>query len=477
MPATTLDAERVVQARWRLLPRHAGLKLFDHLVDNEFRSPAEQQAAMNQRLAQLVRYAVAAVPYWRELFGRLGLAAGDVQRIEELPRLPLIGKRAVYERFSELRSTALPAGERVWGPTHSSGTTGRPTRVIHSVASNAMFSYLTQRHLRWFRFEPMASFAVIRLASQLPPGSNGRPIADGETLRMARWRYAGQFFATGPYIGFAVTNPIERQIEWLQREQPAYLMSYSESLEHLALAWPPDGPGLDHLRGLQAISEQLTPDMRRRIERCFGAPVEQVYGLNEIGLVAVRCAAGRYHVHTEHCLVEIVDEAAQPVPPGRRGRIVITTLNNLAMPLLRYDTDDLADAVGGPCPCGRTLPAFGEPAGRYSRIAFLPDGTLAHVGAVRAALETMPAPALRNLRQFQLHQFRDGSFELRLVVAGALPPAFAAHVAAAWQRSVGARELPLRLVTVDAIARSPGGKLLDFTSDLMPAPDRATTGQ
>ena len=132
---------------------------------------------------------------------------------------------------------------------------------------------------------------------------------------------------------------------------PDYLQSYSESLEHLAFAcegdWPAPG-----IRKMQAVSEQLSPAMRRRIETTTGARVAQNYGLNEIGLAAAQCAAGNYHVHVEHCIAEIVDEAGAPCAPGVAGRLVLTALKNPAMPLLRYDSGDMARAVAGPCPCG-----------------------------------------------------------------------------------------------------------------------------
>src|SRR5262245_47593027 len=109
--------------------------------------------------------------------------------------------------------------------------------------------------------------------------------------------------------------------------------------------------------------------MRRHIEATIGAPVEQGYGLNEIGVVATRCSAGRYHVHIDHCHVEILDDDGEPCPPGESGRLIVTGVRNLAMPLIRYDTGDIATSVPGPCSCGLTLPAFGDLVGRYSRIA------------------------------------------------------------------------------------------------------------
>jgi phenylacetate-CoA ligase len=214
--------------------------------------------------------------------------------------------------------------------------------------------------------------------------------------------------------------------------------------------------------------------MRRRIETGFGAPVRQNYGLNEIGPVAPECEAGRFHIHTEHCWVEIVDDAGHAVGPGETGRLLVSSLNNAAMPLLRYDTGDLATAVSGDCPCGRLLPSFGGIVGRYSRITFLPEGTLTVVGMVRETIETLPGLAMRNVRQFQLHQNRDRSFVLRVVSDGALPDAFCQSVRTRWNADVDACRFPLEIARVDELARAPGGKFQVFTSDFMPVPETAS---
>jgi phenylacetate-CoA ligase len=464
---TSLNQERKEQRLWKPVGRGAAPRVFTQLVEGEFRDPADAAAVADAQLRSMIAHAATTAPYYARLFRRLGLAPADIAGAADLPRLPVMGKDVLRRNRESLRSRQLPDGERIHGWFASSGTTGQPTQVLHTESSNRMFSYLSQRQYRWFRFDPAAPFAIIRLAGHMPPDADGRLLRDGETGRHPSWRYAGTFFETGPQFCFNVTNPVEAQLDWLAREQPAYLQSYSESLEHLAFAcegsWPAAG-----LRKLQAVSEQLTPSMRRRIESTTGAPVEQGYGLNEIGLVAARCAAGRYHVHAEHCIVEIVDESCQPCRAGDIGRIAVTALKNPAMPLLRYDTGDMARCVAGPCPCGRTLPSFGDLVGRYSRIAFLPEGTLQRVGALRTALEEMPAAAVRGLRQFQIHQFRDSSFEMRLLMASDLPAPLAEALAAAWREAAGG-EFPLRVVRVDAIARSPGGKFQDFTSDFMPA--------
>jgi phenylacetate-CoA ligase len=246
-------------------------------------------------------------------------------------------------------------------------------------------------------------------------------------------------------------------------------MAYAGTLELLAMASDEEQPA-PSLKALIAISEQLTPSMRSFVERRFQVPVHQVYGLTEFGLVAVRCEAGRYHVHRENCLVEILDQNGRACAPGETGFVIVTGLRNFAMPLMRYNTGDLAEATDGHCPCNRTLPSFGEIIGRYGRIAHLPPGTMIPVLALREAIEGMPADIMRGLREFQIHQYADKRMELRLVSRSPLSEAFYAHIRAAWAKTTETGTPELKIVSVDDIPTT-GGKSEVFTSDFAPPRD------
>ena len=251
---------------------------------------------------------------------------------------------------------------------------------------------------------------------------------------------------------------MEEQKQWLDANRPDYLVSYAPALEHLAFAFE-DGDQPDYLRGVESISMQLTPDMERRITRVFGVPTHQKYGLNEFGMVASICPAGkRFHIHTEHCLVEIVDEDGKQCPPGQLGRIRVTTLSNTAMPLIRYDTDDLAVSLDGPCPCGRTLPLFGEIRGRYRRFAALPEGVLKFMQLIRQILERMPREMMSGLRQFQVHHSRENIFELRMITTEPLTAALTGRIENAFSSYAGDQEVYLRIVRVEVIPLPASGK-------------------
>jgi phenylacetate-CoA ligase len=462
---TSLSKELEIQKKWKLRSRFAKFYQFEKLVYSEFLTEQEEHIKQCRGLSKILQFAEQRTRYYRKLFRKQKISATDITNPSQLHQIPPLTKLDILDYSKKMQAKFLPEGHSFSGFTMSSGTTGKPTVVNSTNLTRFFFCYLQQRGLRWYRLDPMATLAVIRLPSQLPLTEDGQELEIGHTLKLKNWKNVGYFFHTGPFIGFSVFNHIDKQADWLYERDPDYLVTYSETLEHLAFAFQ-DRKKPASLKGVLAISEQLTLQMARHAKKTFGVPVFQNYGLNEIGIVATKCREGnRYHVHTEHCLVEICDDSGKPCAPGETGKLLVTSLNNYAMPLIRYDTDDLAVAVDGPCPCGRTLPSFGEVTGRYSRIAFLPENTLGYVGAIRDALEHMPAELSRNLRQFQVHQYNDNTFELRLFAPGGIPESFTQRIVSAWRNALGGNDRKLTILEVEEIMRNPCGKFQDFTSD------------
>jgi phenylacetate-coenzyme A ligase PaaK-like adenylate-forming protein len=91
---------------------------------------------------------------------------------------------------------------------------------------------------------------------------------------------------------------------------------------------------------------------RRILESSFGAPVTEYYGGTDIGgsEAAFRCERGRYHVWEDSYCFEFVRDGA-PVADGELGEILITSLRNKLMPMIRYRIGDLGRPVGYGCGC------------------------------------------------------------------------------------------------------------------------------
>ena len=468
---TSLDLEREKQRRWRLRPVYANVKRFDRFIDNEFMSAAQWSERQNRQLATLARFAARQVPYYQQLFQRLGLGDEDIRQAADLQRLPHLTRRMVQEHEKALRAPRLPKGHGRIQPARTSGTTGQPVSIWHTEHSLLFFVLTKQREFRWANFDPLAVNACFAPPKDLPPQPDGAPTAKGLTCRLSAWPLVGEYFHTGPYLGFDSGNATPDHIAWLESHRPDYLMAMSSSLEQLALGYQ-DRPRPKFLRGVHAVAQQLTPAMRRTIGSILDVPILHTYALNEIGMVASQCPeGGRFHVHGEHCLVEIVDDQGRPAPPGQFGRLLITSLTNYGMPLLRYDVDDLAMVVEGPCRCGRTLPSFGEIQGRYRRMAFLPTGVWNHWIAIQRTLNEMPLALMGTLRQYQAHHRQDGSFLLRLACTGPLAPEFHDRLRAAWSQANQEVVFTLEVNELKEIPKPPGIKFQNFTSDLIPPPD------
>jgi phenylacetate-CoA ligase len=124
------------------------------------------------------------------------------------------------------------------------------------------------------------------------------------------------------------------------------------------------------------IGETIPDGTREFIAERLGARSAGIYSCQEIGAIACECeAAPHYHVAAENALVEILDESGRDVAPGGRGRVVVTGFYNYAMPFIRYELGDLAEAGSAPCGCGRAAPIIARIEGRSRHAFIFRDGT------------------------------------------------------------------------------------------------------
>lgn len=462
-----LELEREAQKQW-VATRPTVEPMANRLLEREFLLPGAALDLEGRELARLLNFARDQVRWYRqqEAFSKLP-GNMPVMAREWLTGLPVLTKFDVQEHYHELLPERVPAGHKAVVVASSSGTTGKPTRVAFSLPAAGMFGFHLQRQMRWFRVDPSWKKAIIRLPHNFPANELGKHLELGEVFRADGWPNVAQLFRTGPAVGFSRFNPTEEKLKWLQREKPDYLMSFPGTLESLVLA--AGGKPVETLKAARTISATLTAGMRQRIESASGIHPQQNYGLNEVGIVALRCPQGRYHVNSEHCLVEILDEDHQPCAPGQSGHIVVTALTNFAMPLIRYDTGDIGVASRDACPCGRTTPVFDDVLGRYRPMHLAPEGTAQCVQVITDVIDKLDAKALAGLREYQIHQFRDGRFELRVVSDGSCK-ALKQQVREAWDTSIG-DATPLEIVDLDRIPTAPSGKQQEFSSDFFPTHD------
>jgi phenylacetate-CoA ligase len=177
------------------------------------------------------------------------------------------------------------------------------------------------------------------------------------------------FLSQADRLGASRFTPAEfsDSVRIINRRRPKLIQGYAGSVYEMARHVRDNGLRIHSPEVIVTTAENLLPEMRSYIEEVFQTKVRDLYGTREMGFIAGECSHGRLHRFTFHNQSEIVDENAQPVAPGETGDVVVTTLHNRAMPLLRYTICDRAVApIDDACPCGCKLPSFGSIAGRSS---------------------------------------------------------------------------------------------------------------
>ena len=173
-------------------------------------------------------------------------------------------------------------------------------------------------------------------------------------------------------------------------------------------------------RFVVAGGELLTEPLRARIAT-LGAPIHDVYGSNELNLIAWQCpgGAGGYHVCDDAHVVEVLGPDDRPVAVGEWGEVIATSLFSHAMPLIRYRLGDVA--VRGPerCPCGAAFSTLLAIRGRTFDAFPLADGRSLHPWDMLPAIDSQ----LGWVKHCQLAQVSRAAIELRIVPSAPPSPA------------------------------------------------------
>jgi phenylacetate-CoA ligase len=317
--------------------------------------------------------------------------------------LPFLTKRDMREGFpgnflpSQATLNALLEQNEI-ELEYTSGTSEERTPVIFRRG------WWDEQELRALRLNPQVAAALdglpeARRATLTTPACNGRscPVV---------WQSAAQrTFGRTRFVNLAripFTLPdseLQRMAREIAEWEPVFLDLAPTHGVRFALYCEQHGLRFPSLRFILASYEFVSTVHRRILERVFGVPVYNLYGSTETGHLLMQSAApdGTLRGCTENALLEVVDLDAQGV-----GDLVVTTLTNEYMPLLRYRIGDLVERTGQGASAGWRLH------GRVRDALRRRDGQRVTTGQVDQCFSGAPG-----LAHYQLSQSVNGQLHLR----------------------------------------------------------------
>jgi phenylacetate-CoA ligase len=315
---------------------------------------------VERELRRVLLRAFDQVPYYQRHWKVSRQDLGRI-RLADLPITPKKDLRAASDDF-----VARDCRGRVHNYL-SSGSTGTPV----SVACTA------EDHRRYIAAREVRSFGWAGASVRWPRSMIGgrRVVPDGLShAPFHRYNWAErQVYFSAFHIAPA---HVPDYVAAFNKYRPRLLTGYAYSHFLLSRMMNEQKLTLDYEPAAAVLSsEKLTPVMKQEIRQALRTRAFEEYGAVENCLLATECEKGRLHVSPDFGVLEIVDAAGQPVPPGVEGSVVCTSLVSEAQPLIRYEVGDRAIWAKDGCACGRDhLPVLEEVVGRLEDVVVGTDG-------------------------------------------------------------------------------------------------------
>lgn len=436
------------------LKGHSTNRVFRELEQTQWLSPDALSQLTSEKLAEFLSHLESNVPYYRDVFARVGYSAGDYAGLDDLHKLPILTKSLIRENTEALRAdNAAPLAR-----FNTGGSSGEPLifflgkeRVSHDVAAK-------RRATRWWNVD-IGDRELVVWGSPIELGSQDR-------IRLLR----DSLFRSELLPAFEMSEEnLDRFVARIRSYRPRMLFGYPSSLALIARHAQKRGVDLASLgiRVAFVTSERLYDEQRADIEAVMGCPVANGYGGRDAGFIAHECPEGSLHITAEDIIVEIVDEQGAPLPTGQSGEIVVTHLHTRDYPFLRYRTGDVGALSSTPCACGRGLPVLERIEGRTTDFVVAQDGTILHGLSLIYVLRDIDG-----VGEFRIEQETVDRVTVKLVENEPLAETVDATIVNEFRKRLGAT-VDVVIARVDAIPREGSGKHRYVVSQVKGAGARA----
>jgi phenylacetate-CoA ligase len=398
----------------------------DQLLRNQALSRDQLLDKQRADFADIVAFAAANVPYYRQ---RLGVHPEAI---------PILEKDAVRERLDDL--LALDADRSQVKLGHTGGSTGKPLAFWYDEVKHELMRAGMMRGFMMSGWVPGQK--VLNFWGARQDVAAGGVFGSGWGAGWSDW------VATEKTIAATEFSPV-KLLEWariVQRYRPVLLYGYASAMSELArfvIAEKLAMPG--SLIGVYATAEVLTDTQREDMQQAFGCKVFNQYGSREVPNIAWECRHGNMHVFAD--LVVLESERIDG-----DDQLIVTSLTNRLMPFIRYKLGDSGRLLDGECACGSPFPLMEMGMCRQNDWIRGQAGQRIHPGVFNRMLDGQT-----QIRQYQWVQQALDRIELNLVASERLSNETQTVLADKIRQVMGA-DVILEVNYLDDIPRTVSGK-------------------
>lgn len=337
------------------------LALRDQYLNMSVTKDKKLEPILRQELVNVIDFAKAQSPWWAQ---RLSDVDTSLHSLSELVRtLPMTDRELIQNEFDNMKIQIPGTDPQDYGLQKTSGSSSHPVQVVkywptHSIDADA----IVLMEWKWHQRDIRKKIGFFRLGAEDSDHAEiGSPLS-----------YLGD--APNTFTRASVDRTPRELLDSLFQHQPSYLLTNPISLRLVAEEQKQRPMRIAPLEQILTLADRVDDSLRELVHEVFGAKIVDRYSSVEFGMIALQCPQHNHlHVISPNVYVEVVDENDEPVPVGKPGRILITSLHGFAMPLFRYDQGDIV-TMGHKCDSGITWPVIESVHGRVRTYTDGPDG-------------------------------------------------------------------------------------------------------
>jgi phenylacetate-CoA ligase len=346
--------------------RGNSMKYRSNLLSMQFVSREKELTARKQKLEKLLVHCFLNVPYYTQSFSKLGINNISDIDVTLIERLPILTKNDIKDNFDLL--TSIDINNRKTYKNSTGGSTGEPLVVLQDKDYSDWSEALTSV------FHGYAGYNFGNKVLYLW-GSERDSLYGNETFLVSlKRKYRNEKWLNT----FKLDNDlIERYLLEIDRWSPDLIIGYADSLFAIAKYAINNKIKLKGRFKVVSSAGTLFPEYRKAIESVFRGNVYNRYGTRELGNIAFECEQhDGLHISMSTHHVEILSDDGHTLTEGENGNIVVTTLTNYSMPLLRYKVGDMGVLTKKECRCGRSTDRIVDISGRSSDMIKINGGII-----------------------------------------------------------------------------------------------------
>ena len=384
---------------WKYVKQWRVIEYYKKLKEHQWNTVEENRNLQRIKLFKLIKYVSQNIPYYNRIIKEYDVQFSEDTIFDDIKKFPILTKDIIRNNFDELYKFR----DNTYYRNTSGGSTGEP-----------VIFYQDRNYLEW-------EIATKILFNEWAGRKIGEPMVKlwGSLRDILKGGQGFKGYLKQKLYGVTILNSFRMtekgMYDYVQRInniKPCLILAYASSIgeftrfiqeHHLSIYSP---------KTVMTSASVLYPEIRTRIEKVFRTTVFNRYGSREVGDIACNCekSYGLHLIPDVHYL-EIVDDNGKEVEPGESGEIIITSLTNYTMPLIRYKIGDRGILSYKNCKCGHGLPFLEKVIGRTKGIFKNKFGTFIDSGLFNQLFFFR-----ENIKQYQVIQEAIDYISINLVL-------------------------------------------------------------